>query len=90
MGDDILRCIMSLRTIFDSDVHPSGSILLIDCVPSDVIWMGHHPLGHRDDFIKFSDVHELLSQRYEHISAVATSRLIRGVSPLSVKKIHNQ
>lgn len=43
-------------------------------------------LGSRDDFVKFSDVHEMISQRYERVSTVATSRLVKEAFPLSLSR----
>ena len=42
--------------------------------------------GTRDDFLKYSDVHEMLSQHCECISTIATSRLVQEVFPLSVSR----
>ena len=42
--------------------------------------------GAPDDYVKFSDVHEMLNQRYDRVSTIATSRLVKEAFPLSLSR----
>ena len=47
LWDAVQRWIASHQTIFDGDMRPPGRSSLTGLRPTDVIWMGRLPLGHR-------------------------------------------